>query len=132
MAKAFSLTFEYTPKWKGNRERAEGERITARLRDFTESKRIEILEKMRESIGDRPEGVDELKRLVEIKRKNLEFSLRVVKDYFVGIDNLSVQFGDDEVKPICTVEELCRYCEDLALELASRLTNGPDEQEIKN
>lgn len=133
MAKPFSLTFEYTPKWKGNRNREELDRITVRLRDYTESKRIEILDKMRATFGDKPEGQDsELQRAIEIKRKNLELSLGVVRDYVLSVENLLLDLGGEEPKKITTAKELCEHCEDLALEIAGRLTNGADADEIKN
>lgn len=133
MGKPFSLTFDYTPKWKGNRDREEPDRVTVRLRDYTESKRIDILDKMRATIGDKPEGQEnELQRAIEIKRKNLELSLNLVKDYVMSVENLSLDLGAEEPKKITTAKELCEHCEDLALEIAGRLTNGAEAEEIKN
>jgi len=134
MAKLFSLTFDYTPKWKGNRARAEADRITVRLRDFTESKRIQLLEKMRESVVDKMNGQDgnDFAGAVAVKKKNLELSLELFNAYFVSVENLALDLGGDEPKKITTAADLCEHCEDLVLEIAGRLTSGADADEIKN
>jgi hypothetical protein len=139
MAKAFALSFEYTPKWKKNRERAPEDRFTVRLRDFPESKRISITEEIRggldnlnfNEVNDTEKAKQVSSAITTIRKNNIEKSLKLVEENLLSINGLSVAVGDGETE-ITTASDLCHYCEELAMEIAARLVSGPDEDELKN
>jgi hypothetical protein len=128
MAKAFALHFDYTPKWKGNRTREEADRVTVRLRDFPESKKIALIEELQSGNTDAAMTV---MAAIDLRKNNFVKSVELVKKQLISVSNLVIETGAGE-KEIKTAEDISLHCEDLALELAQRLTFGADEEEIKN
>jgi len=138
--KPFALSFDYTPKWKGNRGREETDRITVRLRDFPHSKQLALSEKLTSEFNSIDfAGSDETAKaktisqsLITLKKNNLDISLGLVKKQFVSVSNLVVEREDGKEVKVETADQLVEYCEELAMELAARLVNGADADEIKN
>jgi len=134
--KPFSLSFDYTPKWKNNRKRDDADRVVVRLRDFSQSKQIAISEKMREQLtaatATQQDAQTAAKAILDLRRSNLEVSFDLLRKHFVSVSNLAVESDNGETIEIRDADALIEHCEDLALEIAMRLVNGPDEEELKN
>lgn len=148
MAKAFSLNFEYTPKWKGNRSRPKEDMFTVRLKDFSEQARIEEHERFYggakklaalpqpdeaapEPASEPVKEKDEMLTVFAVKKSDLSRCKKLVEENLVSISGLVIQDGDKELT-ISDYKLLEQYCPDLVVELAKRLLDGADEEERKN
>jgi hypothetical protein len=138
--KPFSLSFDYTPKWKGNRERPEADRVTVRLRDFPQSKQIALSEEFSEAfkaidfsaMDDTVKAQAVQKSLLDLKKNNLSMSFTLLRKQLVSVSNLTVLDAEEKEVEVKTADQLIQLCEELAMELVTRLVNGADAEEIKN
>jgi lantibiotic modifying enzyme len=138
--KPFALSFDYTPKWKNNRERPEADRVTVRLRDFPQSKQIALSEEYSEgfkaidfsAMDDTAKAQAVQKSLLELKKNNLNMSFDLLRKQLISVSNLAVLDAEEKELEIKTADQLIEHCEELAMELVTRLVNGADADEIKN
>lgn len=138
MAKPFSLTFHYTPKWKRNRTREASDQFTVTLRDLQESKRVAEQERLILSLGavtkdaDGKEKTDGAELVVVLSKEKLHLVKDLVEKHVVSIDNLSVLNDAGEEIEVKDFAKLWEYCSDVVAEISARLLSGPDADELKN
>jgi hypothetical protein len=141
MAKPFLLSWEYTPKWKENRSRSKEEQFTVRLRDFSEQARIEqqemIYGKAKAIENEEPDAEkdaakkDYVEKSFVIRKVDLERCKELVREKLVSVTGLTIEDGDKQI-PITDYVLMDKYCPDLVVEIAKRLLNGADPEELKN
>lgn len=145
MAKAFDLSFSYSPLWKENRRREPAEQITFRLRDLQTSKRIaeqrriydELTSEEKAASAEKdaaaPKAVrDGTQIVLDLQVSRNDLVEKLVFRHIVSFTEFSVIDADGREIPVKTKEELAEHCSDLVAELGSRLLNGPDQEELKN
>lgn len=132
------LTFPYTPRWGGNRQRETAEQFTVTLRDLTTVERLDHQAALQELLEKNGYGADGVPREganpIVYARASLEKQCELVALRFVSVTGLSIEVGNEggAVREIFGFEPMLTYCPDLVLELASRLLAGPDGEEAKN
>lgn len=125
--KPFKLTFEYTPRWKGNDKRVPDEQFNVTLKDFSERKRIEFRERL---VAKFPEN-EKASALIEYQKDEQEFREQLVIDNVVSVSGLSIE-TDDGVVNVKTAQDILKYCPEVATEISNRLLTGPTQEELKN
>lgn len=133
------LWFDYTPKFKGNRDRPNEAQCTVTLADFTEFDRIEAMKKLSEALPDRTpaeiekESFSSIKLRVDEAEAHLTWSVGLVKKHFLAIKNLSVRtYGQEAAVAVTDFDSAREHAPDLLVEIAGRLVYGPDEDEKKD
>lgn len=141
MSKPFLLTFSYTPKWKGNRDRDAADQIRFTLRDLQESKRVLEQDRIAKALVSR-EKVEESKKPEErqfgvewaltLKQEQIHLAYDLVRRHVVKFEPFQIEDDLGQVRDIKDFDGMCEHCSDLVGEIFQRLLNGPDADEIKN
>ena len=134
MPKPFAVIIvPFTPKWNKNRERDKADQFIVNLRDFPEKDKLKYREELAlatpvGSGNPREESVAS----IEYVKKDLDIAERVVRERVASVDGLQLELGEGKTRDIKTGADIVEHCSSLMKEIANRLFNGADEEELKN
>jgi|SRR5579872_4140975 len=134
MPKPFAvIVVPFTPKWNKNRERDKADQFIVNLRDFPEKSKLAYREELAQvtPAGSGNPREESIASIAYVK-KDLDIAERVVRERVASVDGLQITDEGGKVIDIKTGADIIEHCSSLMKEIANRLFNGADEEELKN